>query len=65
MKTYKSLLKEAKAKSAVMVFGRFNPPTIGHGNLQEMLLEDLMQNYMFMEVNLKIQKRILCLTNKR
>ena len=35
MKTYKSLLKEAKAKSAVMVFGRFNPPTIGHGKLLE------------------------------
>ncbi len=35
MKTYKSLLKEVKAKSAVMVFGRFNPPTIGHGKLLE------------------------------
>ena len=35
MKTYKSLIKEAKSKTAVLVFGRFNPPTIGHGKLLE------------------------------
>ena len=35
MKTYTSFLKEAKDKTAVIVFGRFNPPTIGHGKLLE------------------------------
>ena len=35
MKTYKNLIRESKSKTAVMVFGRFNPPTIGHGKLLE------------------------------
>ena len=30
MKRYKQLIKELPAKSIVMAFGRFNPPTIGH-----------------------------------
>jgi len=35
MKTYKNLIKEAKGKTGVFVFGRFNPPTTGHGRLLE------------------------------
>ena len=35
MKTYTSFLKESKDRTAVIVFGRFNPPTIGHGKLLE------------------------------
>lgn len=30
MKRYKQLIKELPAKSVVMAFGRFNPPTTGH-----------------------------------
>ena len=32
MKSFKSIF-EAKEKSAVFTFGRFNPPTVGHAKL--------------------------------
>ena len=30
MKNYRQLLKELPSKTIVLVFGRFNPPTVGH-----------------------------------
>ncbi len=35
MKTYKQLLETTKSKHAVLVFGRFQPPTIGHAKVIE------------------------------
>ena len=37
MKTLKSFISEAKKRPAVFSFGRFNPPTIGHGKLVDKL----------------------------
>jgi predicted kinase len=37
MKTFKSIF-EAKEKSAVFTFGRFNPPTVGHAKLIDKLV---------------------------
>ena len=37
MKTLQSFISEAKQRPAVFSFGRFNPPTIGHGKLVDKL----------------------------
>ena len=37
MKTLNTFLSEAKSNPAVFSFGRFNPPTIGHGKLVDKL----------------------------
>ena len=38
-KTFKQLVAEAKAKHAVLTFGRFQPPTIGHEKLVGVLAD--------------------------
>ncbi len=46
MKTYTSFIKEARnEKVAVVTFGRFNPPTIGHLKLVETVLRVAKQNH--------------------
>ena len=37
MKNYRQLVKELPSKTVVFVFGRFNPPTIGHELLFKMV----------------------------
>jgi len=36
-KTYRQFLREVKGKGAIFTFGRFNPPTVGHGKLIDVL----------------------------
>ena len=37
MKTFKQFFEQKESKSLTTAFGRFNPPTIGHGKVLEML----------------------------
>ena len=37
MKQFSKFLTEGKDKGAVFTFGRFNPPTVGHGKLVDKL----------------------------
>ena len=37
MKTLDTFIREAKEKTAVFSFGRFNPPTTGHAKLVDVL----------------------------
>ena len=37
MKSFNAFLTEAKDKGVVFTFGRFNPPTTGHGKLVDKL----------------------------
>ena len=39
MKKFSKFLTEGKDKGAVFTFGRFNPPTVGHGKLVDKLLK--------------------------
>tara|TARA_B100000287_G_scaffold399158_1_gene417158 strand:- start:35 stop:631 length:597 start_codon:yes stop_codon:yes gene_type:complete len=44
MKTYTQFVREAKGKTAVVTFGRMNPPTIGHQKLVDEVLRVAKQN---------------------
>jgi predicted kinase len=39
MKKFNNMITEGKDKGAVFTFGRFNPPTVGHGKLVDTLLK--------------------------
>ena len=59
---------EAKSKTAVFTFGRFNPPTIGHQKLLQAVLRTAKRegvNLSYLAVSLRIVKRILCPTRQR
>ena len=48
MKSFNKFLTEAKNKGAVFTFGRFNPPTTGHGKLVDKLKKESSGGYQVM-----------------
>ena len=67
-KSYEQFIKETRGTTAVFTFGRFNPPTIGHEKLLNVVAstaQKLKQKVSFTQVTLKMQKRIPSLTIKK